>query len=102
MNTLNMKTELFRPLIEEFNSFPGLQKIETEEQVIEFVTLPYDYFDKHILSDLGIATAGHREITPEQIADIVGIPYVQFCRQIGGVLLSMKTTISNGQSGSSV
>lgn len=85
-----MEAHPFNKLIEEFNKLPVLQKIETDEEAREFVSQPYEYLDRHILSDTGITTSGKTEVSPEQIADIVGIPYVQFTRKIGSTLLNMK------------
>jgi hypothetical protein len=87
MNMLYMKARHFNSLIEEFNQLPVLQKIETDEQAKEFEAQPYEYLDKHILEDTGITG---KKVTPELIADVVGIPYVQFTRKISNVLMNIK------------
>lgn len=80
----------FDNLINEFNKLPALKRIETETERREFIAHPFDYLDRRIIEDTGITHSDRVKVSPEQLADLAGIPYTQFVRRIGNALFNLK------------
>jgi hypothetical protein len=77
-------------LIREFNKLPALKRIETERERAEFIAHPFDYLDRRVVEDTGITYSDKVKASPEQLAELAGIPYVQFVRRIGNTLFNLK------------
>jgi len=83
LSNMNEVARNLTNIIHEYNNLPVLKKLETGEQVFNFLSNPLDYFDSRIIIDTNMSISESVRLNPGQLAKLCNIPYSSFINRIG-------------------
>jgi len=79
---LNERAERMTELIKDYNRLPVLNKLETKEEVFNFLKEPIKYLHEAIIQDSGFTFSDKANPAPDQVAKIFNIPYDEITDKI--------------------